>query len=309
MIRQLSISHFKCFRTAEVPLRPLTILIGKNDTGKSTFLRAIEIVANAQDLTLDDRFRRDQSLLTSITAEPEGGGAAVVSSRPTKIGSTDLRPANLYRLPAHGVSMQSEGYGDQTGGQELGQDGSGVASLLDYFLRKDRPRFFDVVEAIKNQVPGVRDVNIATPGPAVRRLELVLDGGFTIPADHASAGVRLLLFFIALSHHPSPPKVILLEEPENGIHPKRLAEVMRLLKGITRGEHAKSSAQVILSTHSPYLLDSVNPDEDEVLIFQRLADGSRTATPADTKRLAQFLEEFMLGEVWFNQGEEGMVPK
>ena len=84
---------------------------------------------------------------------------------------------------------------------------------------------------------------------------------------------------------------------------------MALLKGITRGEHADNPAQVILSTHSPYLLDSVDPKEDRVLIFQRLDDGSRTATPADTKRLELFLDEFMLGEVWYNQGEEGMVAK
>jgi predicted ATPase len=39
MLSQLSISHFKSFEKVDVPLRPLTFLIGKNDTGKSSFLR------------------------------------------------------------------------------------------------------------------------------------------------------------------------------------------------------------------------------------------------------------------------------
>jgi predicted ATPase len=121
---------------------------------------------------------------------------------------------------------------------------------------------------------------------------LVLGGGFTIAADQASAGVRLILFFIALAYHPSPPKTILLEEPENGIHQRRLDDVMRLLKGITRGEHANHAAQVVLSTHSPYLLDSVSIAEDQVLIFQRLDDGQCTVTPADRGRLALFRREF-----------------
>ena len=33
------------------------------------------------------------------------------------------------------------------------------------------------------------------------------------------------------------------------------------------------------------------------------------AEPADTERLKVFLDEFMLGEVWYNQGEEGLVAK
>ena len=37
--------------------------------------------------------------------------------------------------------------------------------------------------------------------------------------------------------------------------------------------------------------------------------GSRTAEPADAERLKVFLDEFMLGEVWYNEGEEGLVKK
>ena len=88
-----------------------------------------------------------------------------------------------------------------------------MPSLLDFLLRRDRRRFFAVADAIKQHVPGVQDINIATPAASTRRLDLVLDGGFTIPADQSSAGVRLILFFIALAYHPSPPKIILLEEP------------------------------------------------------------------------------------------------
>jgi len=65
--------------------------------------------------------------------------------------------------------------------------------------------------------------------------------------------------------------------------------------------------QVILSTHSPYLLDHVRLPEDQVIVFAREEDGRRTAHEADQARLKTFLDEFMLGEVWFNQGEEGLV--
>ena len=130
-----------------------------------------------------------------------------------------------------------------------------------------------------------------------------------MPADRASAGVRLLLFFVALAYHPSPPKLILLEEPETGVHPTRLSEIMGLLRDITKGKHGGHASQIILTTHSPYLLDSANLEADQILVFRREEDGSRTATPADAERLRTFLDEFLLGEVWFNQGEEGLISR
>ena len=52
-------------------------------------------------------------------------------------------------------------------------------------------------------------------------------------------------------------------------------------------------------------------DTDQVLTFRRSeeAEGKRLIEPVDKGRLSVFLDEFMLGEVWFNQTEEGLVSK
>jgi predicted ATPase len=118
-----------------------------------------------------------------------------------------------------------------------------------------------------------------------------------------------MIFFIALTFHPDPPKLILLEEPEMGVHPRRLGEIVGLLREITKGTHGGHPAQIVLTTHSPYLLDHINLDEDQVLVFSRNEDGSRSAEPADAERLRLFLDEFMLGEVWYNQGEGGLIRR
>ena len=189
----------------------------------------------------------------------------------------------------------------------LAADGSGVPTLLDQFLRLDRRRFFEILEAVKQHVPGVEDLQIATPDAAKRRLDLVLQNGFVMPADRASSGVRMLLFFLALAYHPTPPELILLEEPETGLHPRRLADVMNLLKEITKGVHGGQAAQVVITTHSPYLLDHVDVEEDQVLVFKREVDGTRTVKPIDPAQLDDYLGEFLLGELSFNKGEEGLV--
>lgn len=181
--------------------------------------------------------------------------------------------------------------------------------MLDYLLRRDRARFHGVVQAMRARVPGLEDINVSTPDLNTRRVDLLTDSGLELPADAASAGVRIMLFFMTLTFHPSPPGLILLEEPENSVHPKRLADIVQTLRDITKGVHCGHPAQVILATHSPYLLDHVNLDEDQVLVFRRNDDGSRTAEPVDSQRLKAFLDDFMLGEVWFNEGEEGLVKR
>lgn len=218
--------------------------------------------------------------------------------------------AQRFQLPSTGVVMQCDGYADASDLLfDIDSYGNKIPALIDYFLRRDRERFSRFVESMKSLIPGLEDVNVRTPDPQTRRIDLVIEKGFSIPASSASVGVRLMLFFAALAQHPTPPNLILLEEPENGVHPKRLADVMRLLRELTQGKHGQNAAQVILTTHSPYLLDHVNVEEDQVLVFRRNDDGSRSAEPADQERLRGFLDEFMLGEVWFNRGEEGLVAK
>jgi predicted ATPase len=206
--------------------------------------------------------------------------------------------------------MQSSGIKDRPGEPPaLGENGSSVPAFLDYLLRRDRDRFDRILTALRELVRGIEDLRISTPDPSQRRIELVIENGLEIPGDDASTGVRLMLFFIALAYHPSPPKLILVEEPENGVHPKRLVDVVRLLREITQGKHGSHAAQVILTTHSPYLMDQISPEQDQVLVFRRREDGSRTAEPVDEARLKTFMDEFMLGEVWFNQDEEGLIAR
>ena len=117
----------------------------------------------------------------------------------------------------------------------------------------------------------------------------------------------MLFFFVALAHHPNPPDVALIEEPENGVHPKRLKDIVELFRSLTEGRLSGRQVQILMTTHSPYLLDHIKPPEDQVIVFRGESDGRRSAHEADEKRLKAFLDEFMLGEVWFNQGEEGLV--
>jgi predicted ATPase len=186
-------------------------------------------------------------------------------------------------------------------------NGQNLAAFLDYLLRKDRQRFDQIQQALRPLVPGFEEIHISTPSAEKRSVSFLIEGQFEIPGDGLSTGVRILLFFTALAYHPNPPQVALIEEPETGVHPQRLKDIVELLRSLTAGRLGGQKVQVILTTHSPYLLDHVRLPEDQVIVFRREPDGRRTATEADEGRLKAFLDEFLLGEVWFNQGEEGLL--
>ncbi len=160
---------------------------------------------------------------------------------------------------------------------------------------------------MRSYVPGLSDLHAGTPAPHRRTIDVQFKNGLIIEEDRLSAGVKLLLFYTAIAFHPDPPKVIMIEEPETGLHPKRLGDVMNLLRGITEGKLAGHKAQVIITTHSPYLLDYVNLETDQVLVFRRQDDGSCTAEPANRELLEPFLKDFMLGEVWYDRDDEGLL--
>ncbi|HKI32785.1 MAG TPA: AAA family ATPase [Gemmataceae bacterium] len=311
MLQRVSMENFRCFRSLHAPLRPLTVLVGPNDTGKSAFLAAIQYLLSRREFRPTDYLRGERNLPITISGETSSGTGYLFSARGPEgfEAFVDTLPVGFFHLTSRGVPMESAGTPSEGAAPDMDYDGSNVPALLDYLLRRDRKRFFDVVAAVKRLTPGLEDVNIGTPNQALRRVDLAIEGGFQLPADLASSGVRMLLFFVCLAYHPRSPKVVLLEEPETAIHPKRLGHVMGLLRELVSGAHGGHPVQLIVTTHSPYLLDHVRMGEDQVLVFHRDNDGSRTAEPADAERLKLFLDEFLLGEVWYNQGEEGLVKK
>jgi len=314
-LKSIKIDKFRCFGHVEVPLAPLTVLVGPNDTGKSAFLEAVALLGEGKKTPVHDDFHRRTAKQFAIFGALNGNGKpdsriVCTAATGTPIGQDRANPVGVvsrFRLPTDGIVTQCDGFQGGERRLDLVGDGSRTAALFDHLLRTDLERFISCAERIRELVPGFEKLIITTPNTSKRGIELVIEGGLRIPASKSSAGVRLLLFFLALAYHPQPPDIVLLEEPECGIHPKRLEHVLALLHMLSRGELGGTPAQVILTTHSPYLLDFVDLDSDQVLVFRRGEDGSRMVQPADVAKFKNDFDGFMLGEVWFNEREEGLL--
>ena len=181
------------------------------------------------------------------------------------------------------------------GGVRLARDGSNIADFLLDLRRLDQSAFDGIVETMAYILPYAKDIQPSLTSSEIERkawLQLT-EADFKVPGWMLSTGTLRLLALLALLRHPKPPPLIVVEEIENGLDPRSihlLVEEIRnaVLNGVT---------QVILATHSPYLLDLLTLDH--LVVVERDAKGHPVfRRPADDASLAKWAEEFAPGKLY-----------
>ncbi len=116
----------------------------------------------------------------------------------------------------------------------------------------------------------------------------------------------MFLGLLALMHTPKPPKMLLIEEPEKGVYPKRLIEVIAMLRKLEAQSADRPVPQIILTTHSPYLLSAFRPEEVTLLSREGETGPVRARGLRDAPHIHERLNdgEFYLGELWYNLSED-----
>lgn len=110
-----------------------------------------------------------------------------------------------------------------------------------------------------------------------------------IPSSLMSDGQLRFLGVMAVLLLPEPPNLIMIDEPEIGMHPKMIDVFAEVL------QETAQRTQVIITTHSPQLLDSL--PADCILVAERI-DNQSTLTHPNQERLAMWLEDYSLGYLW-----------
>ena len=115
-----------------------------------------------------------------------------------------------------------------------------------------------------------------------------------LPASRLSDGTIRFIALLAILCHPEPPPLICIEEPEIAMHPDSLDLVVELLI------ESSQRTQLIVTTHSPWLIDRLSAQPDSVVVCERdrhPADGTQFKR-FTRKDLEDWLEDQPLGEVW-----------
>lgn len=286
MIEAVRIQGYKCLRSVEVEVGPFNVLIGQNDTGKSSFLQAL----HGQGLTTAAE-RVELRVGGAWTPCVVRGGATADLAA---FGISAPLSIDPYRLSDPSPS-------DLGGiGRLVDTRGLGTAAHFAELALGDRQRFDEAEKLLREVTSGrIRNIVIRAEG-ASYRLAYRLEGGEVVQAREVSQGVLVFTCFLALVYREDAPKVLLVEEPENGVHPLRLKEIVDLLRSLS-----SRGVQIFLSTHSPDLLTWCEPEE--LLVFRRPPKQGTTIHKLPRRFRERVAMGDSLGQIWASRGEDGLL--
>lgn len=339
MITSIAFDNFRLLHDAVLPLGPFTLLVGPNSSGKSSALAALRALDSAfhepslnlsagptretrgRGTTFSFTYRyhyddHDYQLLTVYDTAtgnrqhyhqrlPGEEGNVPTEARAAVV--SQLKSARIYSLDSHQLAQAVQ----LTPIAQLNHTGLGLANVLDR-LRDDAPeRFARLNSDLSRWLPEFDQILFRTPQTGVRGISLRrASDRAVIQAEFLSQGTLAALALLTLSHLPDPPALIGLEEPDRGIHPRLLRDVRDAIYRLSypSPEDERDPVQVVMTTHSPYLLDLFRDHPEEIVLAQRSGNSISFERLSDRKDLEQLIADAHLGDLWYS-GVLGGVPE
>ena len=153
-------------------------------------------------------------------------------------------------------------------GQQVGfkPDGSNLPWVVERLRTRNPNQFQEWLEHVRTALADLEDVRtVLRPEDNHRYLVLVYRGGLEVPSWTASDGTLRLLALTLPAYLEDFRGIYLIEEPENGIHPRAVETVFQSLSSVYEG-------QILVATHSPAILSMVDPKD--VLCFAKTPEGA-----------------------------------
>ncbi len=226
---------------------------------------------------------------TRIRAEVEKGDLAAV------ILAGLLDKCRVYHLHDTSSTAPIRQYGYIGDNGPLMPDAGNLAAFLYHLQNRDRGWAYNrIVSTIRLVAPFFQDFNLVASGPDNRDIILNWrdkESDQIFGPHQLSDGTLRAMSLVALLMQPEPelPGLIVVDEPELGLHPYAMNVVASLLKVASR------HTQVLISTQSSSFLDQFDPED--VIVVDRKAKESVFTRP-DPVALEAWLDEYSLGEVW-----------
>jgi predicted ATPase len=182
--------------------------------------------------------------------------------------------------------------------KHLNIHGDNLGNVVQFMEREHSKRLKTILDQIAKKIPGIRKID--TERTADGRLLLRFnDEGFRDPfyAQQMSDGTLKIFAYLLLLEDPAPPPFLCIEEPENGLY-HRLLET--LVKEFRDHSNRRPGSQVFITTHQPYLVDGLKPEE--VWILEKAADGFSSLRRASDDPIIDNLvaQDLPLGGLWYS---------
>lgn len=343
MLERIHIENFKSLKNITVDLQRVNLLIGTNNSGKSNFLKAIQFMLRGFKTQFAEPKEFHQILFKKkvenglvIDFYTEAHVYHLLSNSEVGLTETIKSQHKNFELVENSfqfvVDLNKYGNGSIYQPQpenfynnkelllveSLDESCSNLIPFLFNLSQNHKKKFAELEQNLEKCVGEF--VSIGTPAVQEHQkswLALKLFDKFDNAywAREVSEGVLYFLALLCIIHQPNPPKLLLLEEPERGIHPRRIREVLDFIFNLAY----EKDIQVIMTTHNERVLNYFEDTPEAVFVFDKDEEGA-----TQIKNLKNIIEESdremqekglpkipfteSLGEHWVT-GFIGGVPK
>ncbi len=196
-------------------------------------------------------------------------------------------PDAARRLPSSGVQ------------RHLNRTGDNLGNVVQYLQRSHPTRFDKILQRISGKIPGIQtiDYEISADNRLLLRFN---EQGYQDPFFQRSMsdGTLKMFAYLVLLEDPAPRPFIGIEEPENGLYHKLLEELAREFRHYAEASRGKT--QIMLSTHSPYFVDALEPEQ--VFLMEKDERGHTQVTrTADMPIIRELKRQGIpLGSLWYS---------
>lgn len=321
MIKRVEFKNYRVLRDTSLQLAPFTMLVGPNGSGKSTVLHALrsvramfrgETVVRSSVMSIHSPAAipsvclafadQQQSRLCTIWDSTHGR-----FSHDSKDPDGVVRNIQTYALNESAIAapVVLEPH------IQLGEDGSNLAGVLDQMRDEDPDAFEHLNQEVRLLLPEFDRILFETPNKGHRGFLLrTHEGSRALRAIDLSQGTLLALTILTLAYLRRTPSMICIEEPDRGIHPRLYREIQDALYRLAYPENFgldRPPVQVLITSHSPYMLDLHKDHPEEVVIAEKVGSEATFTRLSDREDLEDLLSEASLGEIWYS-GVLGGVP-
>jgi predicted ATPase len=320
MINKIQIENFKSIQKMDLELRPINVLIGANGVGKSNFIEFFKLLKSIYDDNLHQYVGREGGADNLLY-----GGLKKSYFLDCNIEFDNLKGYDLmllYNLKNDDFIVAFEGIqvnsirsfskeylkdfkkfhfydtakikqkGNTNDNHFIREQGENLAAYL-YYLQERHPKTLKKIEMmVRSVAPFFGGFNLAPDSFNKDFIELEWNEKDSIKyfnAAHLSDGTLRFMALATLLLQPEPPKVIIIDEPELGLHPFAINKLAGLIK------KASAQTQIIISTQSVNLVDNFSP-EDIITVDRK--NGQSVFKRHETKDLTDWLENYTIGDLW-----------
>ena len=188
--------------------------------------------------------------------------------------------------------------------EHLSETGENLPLVARYLYEQHQPAFQKILDTMTRRVPGIASVTpvLMDDGYLTLRFQ---DGSFKTPFidRYVSDGTIKMFAYLVLLNDPTPHPLLCVEEPENQLYPKLMAELAEEFR-----LYANRGGQVLVSTHSPDFLNAVTLDE--VCWLVKKDGGTAIRRARDDEQIKNYMANGdQMGYLWKQGFFEGADPE